>query len=232
MGKIRLNESDLRKIIAESIRKVMLSEAIDIAKGVPEQFKKAYLKKMIAEYPDLDPNEFFWIKDTLKHSGKKLKKKERIPKPEGMSDIEYITQFIPKYNKRYAKGLSRLLSDSQEGELQWKQLNVSNLRSGDISEKFENRYWICNLGAVTTENPTDVSKCHLSIPYYDSSTKKFQINLRIYDINGNEIDHLCPSAVSLVRNTFGDEVAKELLEIEKVQLRNGSAIMDLENEDY
>lgn len=230
---IRLNESQLKQIVAESVKRV-LNEGFGGVNNVPEQYKKAVLKKVVAEHPELDPEGFFWIGNNLKHNGKKLKMKEQeiISKPKGMGDLDYLLTLVPKYNRRFANGLSKLKEISSD-ELSWKPLDVSGIRKdSNIAEQFSNRYWICNLGAVTTENPSDVNHCHLSIPYFDKSTKRFQINLRIYDINGNEIDHLCPSALGLVKKSFGVEVAKQLFEIEKAQILKGTALDTTDNTEY
>ena len=83
---IHITENQLKNIILESVKKA-LGEAIEMARNVPQQIRNSYLKKMIKEYPDLDPDGFFWMGDSLKHNGKKKPKnapKEKIGKPEGM----------------------------------------------------------------------------------------------------------------------------------------------------
>ena len=235
MRTIKLTESDLHKLISEAVSKVLVSEAIDIAKGVPEQVKKQYLKKMISEYPDLDPDGFFWVGNNLKHNGKKKPKgsgAQRIAKPKGMGDIEFITKFAPKYNKRLAAGLTKMKEYSGGEEELWEPLDVGHIRSGEVAEEFSNRYYISNFGGIALSNPGNTSWCHVFVPYFDKSTKQFQINLRIYDAEGNEIDHLCPAVASLVRRVFGNEAADNLKELERMKLRKGEAVMSGEETDF
>lgn len=233
MKTIKLTETNLRNIISESVKKI-LNEAIEIANNVPEKFRKQYLAKMIAKHPDLDPDGFFWIGGNLKHNGKKKKKgsSEKISRPTGMNDIEYITKFAPKYNKRLAKGLRKMREYSDGQKEMWEPLDVGHLRDGDVAKEFANRYYISNFGGIALSNPTHTGGCHVFVPYFDKTTKQFQINLRIYDANGKETDHLCPAVVSLVRRVFGNEEADRLKEFEKEKLRNGNAILSGDETDF
>lgn len=221
----------------ENIAKSVLKEnaiSVPFVSGVKESMRKAVLSKIIQEHPELDPTGFYYTSSgDLKHNGKKTKKstKKIVKKPEGMSDVEFLKTIVPQYNKRYAKGLEKLVGDDIE-KLEWKPLNIGELRDFKTSEEFSQRYWISNLGAVTTEYPDDASKCRLSIPYFDNSTKKFQINLRIYDELGKEKMHLCPSVVNLVKNAFGEESANKLIEIEKTQIMKSSALTNSDETEF
>jgi len=220
---IKINESTIQSMVKTAV-KAIIYESHDFYSNVPEGFKKQVLAKAIQENPKLEPAGFYWVGGNLKHNGKKRKtvKKEIVKKPNGMSDIEYLNTVVPKYNTRYAKGLKKLVGDGVE-KLEWKPLDISGMRDLKTSEMFSERYWISNLGAITTEYPEDATKCRLSIPYFDRSTKKFNINLRIYE-DGSEVEHLCPNAVTLVRNAFGEEAAQRLKEIEKAQIVKGTAL--------
>lgn len=231
---VRINESVIRSMVETAVKQVLKEGALgqNFYSNVPDGFKKQVLSKAIQENPNLEPTGFYWVGGNLKHNGKKKKtvNREIIKKPEGMSDIEFLTTIVPKYNTRYAKGLSKLLSDNIN-KLEWKPLDISTMRDLKTSEMFSERYWICNLGAVTTEYPDDASKCRLSIPYFDRSTKHFQINLRIYE-DGVETAHLCPGVITLVRNAFGDEAAEKLKEVEKAQLVKGTALEDNDETEF
>lgn len=234
MGTIKITEQELRKLIKESVSRILMNEVINIANNVPERIKKGYLQKKISEYPDLDPEGFFWIGDNLKHNGKKKKSKsaERVAKPEGMSDIEFITGFAPKYNKRLAAGLKKLKEYSGGQKEKWEQLDVGHLRSGEVAEEFADRYYISNFGGIALSNPEHTGWCHVFVPYFDKTTKQFQINLRIYDATGKEVDHLCPAVVSLVRRVFGDEAAENLKRVERMKIEQGDAILSGDETDF
>ena len=238
---VRLTENQLKQLINESVKRVM-NEWTDIMAFPKEflakkdrQWKEERLKKEAEKRPDLDPAGFMWMGDVIKHNGKKRPKaapKQVVGKPEGMSDIDYITKFAPKYNKRLEKGLERMREYADGEEEKWVELNVGHLRSGDVAQEFSDRYYISNFGGIALSNPTNTSNCHVFCPYFDKSTRQFQINLRIYDDDGNESDHLCPAVVSLVRQAFGDEAASRLKAFEKMKLRDGGAITSGEETDF
>ena len=238
--KVRLTESQLRDIITKTINESM-NEWTDVA-GFPTGFvakkgndwKRGVMDKYVKQSPDLDPAGFQWFGDVLKHNGKKRPKatpKPKIAKPEGMDDITYITKFAPKYNKRLANGLQKLRQHSDESKEQWDTLDVSHLRSGDVAQAFSDRYYISNFGGIAISNPTNTSNCHVFVPYFDKSTKKYQINLRIYD-GDVEVEHLCPSVASLVRQNFGDEWAQHIVDLERQELQNGTAVLAGEDTDF
>ena len=238
---IRLSENQLKTLISECVKK-SLNEWVNISSFPPEylagkdrQWKEDRLKKEIEKHPDLDPNGFQWIGSALKHNEKKKPKGsgvQRIAKPKGMGDIEFITKFAPKYNKRLAAGLAKLKEYSGGEEELWESLDVGHIRSEEIAEEFSNRYYISNFGGIALSNPQHTGWCHVFVPYFDKTTKQFQINLRIYDAEGKEVDHLCPSVASLVRRVFGNEAADNLKEIERMKLRKGEAIMSGEETDF
>lgn len=107
---VRLTESDLKRIITESVKQI-LGESIELAKNVPVQIQGKYIEKMKKEYPDLDPDGFFYMGGTLKHSGKKAKrvaKNERVKlvRKEGESNSNYaqrLSQVDPKFAEEYKK---------------------------------------------------------------------------------------------------------------------------------
>ena len=63
---------------------------IEIAKNIPERIQQKFLEKVRNEYPNLDPDGFFYVGNNLKHTGKKAKatktKREKISKKEGESE--------------------------------------------------------------------------------------------------------------------------------------------------
>ena len=241
---IKMNGNDLRLIVAESVKRVLkewqtVMDYGQIRKGFvagkDAAWKKRQQEKQIEQHPDWDPDGFIWLGDILKHNEKKKRNgsdTQRIPKPEGMSDIEFITRFAPMYNKRLAAGLKKMREYSGGEEELWEPLNVGHIRSGDVAEEFSNRYYVSNFGGIALSNPAHTGWCHAFVPYFDKSTKQFQINLRIYDAEGNEIDHLCPAVASLVRRVFGDEAANNLKAIERMKLKQGEAIMSGEETDF
>jgi hypothetical protein len=201
MGKIRLDESILKKIIAESIRKVMLNEAIDIAKGVPEKYRKAYLEKMIREYPDLDPDGFFWLKDTLKHNGKKKRKstpKEKLPSREesGLEPWDYLKQIVIKNDPNLENTMA------ENGE-KWENLSYTALRGNGVDADYSNDYYISNMGRVLVVNANN-GKGKITLGYWDgtSSSPQYRINLRTYNSAGEEMTHNTPSIAKLVAIAF------------------------------
>ena len=236
---IKLTENQLMTIISESVRRV-LNEGYDISQTFPPGYiakkgKQWAIDYMSKKYPDLDPAGFVILGDTIKSNGKKKQRggqSVKISKPDGMDDIEYITKFAPKYNKRLAAGLNKLKEYSGGEEESWEPLDVGHLRGDEVAEEFSNRYYISNFGGIALSNPTHTGGCHVFVPYFDKSTKQFQINLRIYGSDGKEMDHLCPSVVSLVRRAFGDGPAMRLRDFETAKLKGGEAIMSGEETDF
>lgn len=236
---IKLSESQLMSIISESVKRV-LNEGYDISEKFPPGFiakkgREWAMSYMSKKYPDLDPAGFIIIGDAIKSNGKKKQRggqSVKIAKPAGMDDIEYITKFAPKYNKRLAAGLDKLKEYSNGEEEQWEPLDVGHLRGDEVAEEFSNRYYISNFGGIALSNPSHTGGCHVFVPYFDRSTKQFQINLRIYDSDGKEMDHLCPSVVNLVRRVFGDGPAMRLRDFELAKLNHGEAIMSGEETDF
>ena len=142
MRTIKLTESDLHKLISEAVSKVLVSEAIDIAKGVPEQVKKQYLKKMMSEYPNLDPDGFFWIGNNLKHSGKKKTKaieRPRIERKDGESNESFarrLSEVDPKFAEEHHK---------HEGEEFRPIENIMNRLMGGLVD-YTDTYEVSNMG--------------------------------------------------------------------------------------
>lgn len=211
MGKVRLNESDLRKIIAESIRKVMLNEAIDIAKGVPEKYRKAYLEKMIREYPDLDPDGFFWLKDTLKHNGKKKRKSapvEKIGKPEGMSEEEYEKEVVIPNNEKYAKKLNEYPDEEFRPVV-----NGGRYFGGDAD--YGNFYEVSNYGRLKVLNHGNCLKSDILIGYPAPTRNAMQFHLN-FSGEGEDTMKTCPAVHYMVANAFlGEHNPKEWKVIHK-----------------
>lgn len=226
---IRLTESELKRVITESVKKV-LRESIELAKNVPSQIQGKIIEKMKKEYPDLDPDGFFYMGGTLKHSGKKAPKrakssgpKEVISKPEDMSMEDYIQNFVPKYNKKFGA----LYSDVEAMSPEWRDLKIST-GNADFDEAYTNRYYLSSTGCIMVANATDVRYCHITKPYFDAHNGRFQINLRLYDGYGKEIDHKNRGVVNLVRSTFGPDEAMAIRQLE-MQMARGKKTVDLGN---
>lgn len=239
VDKINISESDIRRMVTESVKRI-LGEANEFARGIPAHIRDKFIKKVAAEHPELDPNGFYYTSTgDLLHNGKKRPKaapkepKPIVPKPEGMSDETYLTEFVPKYNKKFANGLLAARELFGEDEM-LEPLDVSDFKnmSEDFANSFADRYYISQYGILYTSNSSNTSNCHLSIPYFAPQTKRFQVNLRIYDENGKELWHTCPSVVKLVRKVYGDEWANRLIEIERQMLLNKQATMNNSNVDF
>ena len=232
--RIRLTESQIRQIVRESLNELSGNQLSFPPGYIQKKGKQWAIDYMSKKFPDLDPSGFVIVGDSIRSNGKKRPKsapKPKIAKPEGMDDITYITKFAPKYNKRLASGLNKLREHSDTEKEQWAELDVSHLRSGDIAQAFSDRYYISNFGGVALSNPTNTSNCHVFVPYFDKSTKRYQINLRIYD-GDTEVEHLCPSIVSLVRRSFGNEWAEAITERERQELARGTAVIAGEETDF
>lgn len=242
--KVRLTESQLRDIIAKTINESM-NEWDDVA-AFPQGYaarkgndwKKGTVDKFIKQSPELDPAGFQWFGDVLKHNGKKRPKsapKPKIAKPEGMDDVTYLTSFVPKYNKRFANGVkvAREAFRGDEPE-QYEPLDVSGFKdmSDEFAREFSDRYYITQYGTLYTSNGGDINGCHVSIPYFAPQTKRFQVNLRIYDENGKEMWHTCPGVVPLVRKVYGDKWAERLISIEKELLNKKTAPVSGDDVDF
>ena len=239
---IKLTESQLKRIINESIRRV-INEWTDVMSFPKEflakkdrQWREDRLKKEAEKWPDLDPAGFQWFGNTIRHNGKKKPKnapRPKVSKPEGMDDITYITQFVPKYNKRFAKGLltAEEVFKGEEKEI-YEPIDVSDFMGAEDAASFADRYYISQYGIVYISNGADTSSCHISIPYFNADRKMYQVNLRIYDENGKELRHTCPSVVGLVRKVFGDKWAERLYEIEREQIKRKEFVTSGDEIDF
>ena len=236
--KIKLTESQLINIIKDTINE---------ASGIQEKFPPGYIQKkgkqwafdhMSKLHPELDPAGFFIVGDTVRSNGKlrpKAAPKPKIAKPDGMDDVTYLTSFVPKYNKRFANGakVARETFSGDEPE-QYEPLDVSGFKgmSDDFVKEFSDRYYITQYGTLYTSNGGDINGCHVSIPYFAPQTKRFQVNLRIYDENGKEMWHTCPGVVPLVRKVYGDKWAERLINIEKELLNKKTAPVSGDDVDF
>lgn len=193
---IKLNESQLKQMIAESVKRV-IKEAIEIANNVPEQYKKAYLKKMVAEHPDLDPDGFFWIGNNLKHSGKKRTRytpKEVISKPEGMSDEEYEKTLVIPNNPKYREKLE--MYDDEEFR---PVVNGGRYFGGNADYGCD--YEVSNKGRLKVLNHGNVLKSNIYEPYPAPTRNAMQFHLNGFDEEGNA-QKTCPSVSYMVANAF------------------------------
>ena len=211
-----ISENRLRKIIDESIRRV-LTEGMSAQFVLPEAWRgvKGMDKKFaifISKKYGIPLNKLVPVKDFNKNIfGFNIKPKAtKVKKSPNMSDEDYLNLVLNKNKKFKAEWLN---GDN------WKPLDISHLVN-DISkaEMYTNRYYISSDGRLAVVNDDDASKSHISIPYFDRSTKSLQINLRIY-VNGQEFDHRCPHVRSLVEKVFGPKAA-QLIKYKEIELMN------------
>ena len=238
---IRLTENQLKHIINESVKRV-INEWTDVI-SFPKEFldkkdrkwKEERLKKEAEKRPDLDPAGFQWIGNTIRHNDKKKPKStpaQKVSKPEGMDDITYLTEFVPKYNKRFAKGLltAKEVFSGEEEEI-YEPIDVSDFMESEYVQNFADRYYISQYGVVYISNSDSTSACHICIPYFNADRKMYQVNLYVYDENGGLLRHTCPSAVGLVKKVFGQEWANRLYKIEQEQVRHNEMLTNSNETD-
>lgn len=201
---IRITESQLRSIIAESVRRA-LDEAIEIARNVPPQIRNAYLKKMIKEYPDLDPDGFFWVGDNLKHNGKKKPKsapKEKIGKPEGMSEEEYERTIVIPNNEKYAQKV-REYEDEEFRPI----VNGGRYFGGEAY--YGNFYEVSNYGRLKILNHENCLRSDIVEGYPAPTRNAMQFHLN-FSGEGDDSMKTCPAVHYMVANAFlGEHDPKE-----------------------
>lgn len=146
---------------------------------------------------------------------------EIISKPENMSTEEYIRNYVTKYNKKFNK----LFTEIKELNPEWKQLKI-NTSDETLDKEYANTYYLSNTGCLMVVNPNDVRNCHISKPYYNRATGNYQINLRLYDINGNEISHINRTIVKLIETTFGPQEA-EIIRMLEYKIKQGENVVNL-----
>lgn len=187
---MKIAESQLRNIISESIQSILF-ESLELAKNVPPQIQKQYIAKMIKEYPDLDPAGFFYVGNNLKHNGKKKPyvPKEKISKPEGMGDKEYIEKIVKPNNQEFAKSENSLYSDEQFRPI----VNSGRYFRGEAD--YSKSYEISNYGRLRVIDYNDASKCRIVNGYPAPTSKAMQFNL-----NGD--NHTCPPVHSMVADAW------------------------------
>lgn len=123
---------------------------IEIARNIPERIQQSFLNKVRNEYPNLDPDGFFYIGNNLKHTGKKVKKsvkakKETIVKKPGESN-ECFAQRLSKVDSKFSKEHKK-----HEGEIFRPIENVMNhLINGDAYS-----YEVSNKGSVRVMNGSE-----------------------------------------------------------------------------
>ena len=113
---VKINESQIREMVVEATKRI-LKEYSDIMKFPPgfvagkgSEWKAERIRKEAEKHPDLDPNGFQWVGDTLRHNDKKKPKsvpKPKISKPEGMSDQEYEEKLVIPNNEKYRDEISK-----------------------------------------------------------------------------------------------------------------------------
>lgn len=199
---IKLNESQLKKIIAESIKEA-ISELNVFANNVPDTIKPKFLKKVANEHPELDPSGFFWVGGSLKHNGKKSARKKKIVKPEGMTTQEYLQKMVLPNNSVLRDELDEI---NKLPDIKWVPLNVAKYCKGDASLEagFKNRYFISNYGHILDVNPGDGGESRIRKPYANTSSGKFQKDLRAKNAAG-ATKHLNNSVGLMVRDHFNPE---------------------------
>ena len=239
---IKINEVKIREMVSKALNEA-LNEFTDIMKFPPgfvakkgREWQIDRIKKEAEKHPDLDPNGFQWVGDTLRHNDKKKPKsvpQPKVSKPDGMDDVTYLTQFVPKYNKRFAKGIltAKEVFSGEEPE-KYEPIDVSDFMDAEYVQNFADRYYISQYGVVYISNSDSTSACHVCIPYFNKDRKMYQVNLYVYGENRELLRHTCPSAVGLVRKVFGDKWANRLLEIEKEQIKNNKVITNNEETDF
>lgn len=123
---------------------------IEIAKNIPEKFQQKYLEKIKKDYPNLDPNGFYYIGNNLKHTGKKVKKSVKAKK-------EIIVKQAGESNESFALRLSKVDSKfseehkKHEGEIFRPIENVMNhLINGDAYS-----YEVSNMGSFRVMNGSE-----------------------------------------------------------------------------
>jgi hypothetical protein len=200
---IRLTESELKRVISESVKKV-LRESMELAKNVPPQIQGKFIEKMKKEYPDLDPDGFFYMGGTLKHSGKKATKKKsqsldkKLPSKveSNLSSEEYLKQVVLANDKN-------LEANMEEYDEEWVNLSYNALRGNSVDADYTNDYHISSMGRVLIVNGSN-GKGRITNGYWDgtSANPQYRINLRTYGTNGNEITHNTPTIARLVAIAF------------------------------
>lgn len=121
---------------------------IEIAKNIPERIQQKFLEKVRNEYPNLDPDGFFYVGNNLKHTGKKVKataKKEKIVRKEGESNASFaqrLSKVDSKFSKEYKKHENEIFRPIE---------NVMNRLLGgnvDYTDTFE----VSNMGTFRVMN--------------------------------------------------------------------------------
>lgn len=190
--RIVITESQLKHILGSTLR-----ESENFANGVPKQLRAKFLKKVASEHPELDPAGFFYVGGSLKHNGKKSQKaapREKISKPEGMSNAEYEQKLVIPNNKEYREQLARC-----EGEEFRPIVNGGRYFGGTADYGCD--YEISNKGHLKVLNHGDVIKSKIYDPYPAPTRKAMQFHLNGFDNQGNA-QKTCPNVAYMVANAF------------------------------
>ena len=96
---IKINEAKIREMVSKALNEA-LNEFTDIMKFPPgfvakkgREWQIDRIKKEAEKHPDLDPNGFMWVGDTLRHNDKKKPKgtpRSKIARMEGESTDQFL----------------------------------------------------------------------------------------------------------------------------------------------
>lgn len=204
--KLRLTETQIREIVRESLNEFGDNKVSFPPGYIQKKGKQWAIDYMSKEYPDLDPSGFVIIGDTVRSNGKKRKRRAKIIKPEGMTTQDYLQKMVLPNNPVLRDELEEI---NKLPDIKWVQLNAAKYCNGDASLEagFKNRYFISNYGHILDVNPSDGGESRIRKPYANTSSGKFQKDLRAKNAAGTT-KHLNNSVGLMVRDHFSPEDVK------------------------
>lgn len=198
---VNINESQLRKEISRVICEMMGEKFLNVtyppgyADRKGDEWKASRIKKAAEENPDLDPNGFSWIGNTLSHNGKMRSKaapREKIARREGESTEEYLNRGASKSPK-----VAQMLDHEKNQEFR----NIENIlnRFGIHTQDYLD-YQVSELGNIRIINNSDVEGSIEPKQYQDKHGDRlgdYQVHLGSQN---------CPVVKNLVAFAFPDIV--------------------------
>lgn len=207
------------KGIVEYLNEMLTEGYLEFGKANNDKEKKILLQVAMKEHPELDKNGFMWVGSSLKHNGKKVTKstRKKIVKPEGMSDMEYISKVVAKENDKFGKAWEEIDGD----DTQWKPLTLSNCPDLEELQDYQDKYYISKDGVIVVANPDDGWECGIKKPYWHVRNKEYAVHLYDNNYEGKKRER-CQTVRNLIRNAWGKKYAEDFkeLEVQEMNRRN------------
>ena len=197
-NRIVLSDSDIRKMVAESVKRLLKEERTPFYRNVAPHIRDKVIKKVASEHPELDPKGFYYTSTgDLVHNGKKKIKsapKEKLSKPENMSVEEYYQNIVLPNNPKMAQ------KENQYADEDWRPVqNIGRYFNGDVD--YGSYYLVSNYGRLKVINFNNAIRSDIYVGYDAPTRKAMQFHLNGYGDDGASMK-TCPDVKYIVADAW------------------------------